>query len=130
MLRLNETELRPCPVLDQPRPTKAIYTGSRMQIPWYIGWPILIAFSVGILFMVARRAPYYPSKYPRGFWQMQSALEAEDAWLLASDGIQLHAWWVRAPELLSSHCICTGMRKTPLTAFCQSEKSPPQVRRF
>src|SRR6516164_11554907 len=69
-----------------------------MQIPWYIGWPIAIAFDVGILFMVASRAPYYPIKYPSGFWQLQSKLGAEDVWLLTSDRVRLHAWWVRAPQ--------------------------------
>jgi fermentation-respiration switch protein FrsA (DUF1100 family) len=80
------------------RPTKAIYTGSSMQIPWYIGWPIAVAFGVGILFMVARRAPYYPIKYPSGLWQLQGAVGAEDAWFLTSDGVRLHAWWVLAPQ--------------------------------
>jgi len=69
-----------------------------MQIPWYIGWPIAIAFAVGILFMVASRAPYYPIKYPSGFWQLQSKLGAEDVWLLTSDRVRLHAWWVTAPQ--------------------------------
>jgi hypothetical protein len=69
-----------------------------MQIPWYIGWPIVIAFGLGILFMVASRAPYYPIKYPSGFWGLQSELGAEDVWLLTSDGVRLHAWWVLAPQ--------------------------------
>jgi fermentation-respiration switch protein FrsA (DUF1100 family) len=69
-----------------------------MQIPWYIGWPIAIAFAFGILFMVASRAPYYPIKYPSGFWELQSKLGAEDVWLLTSDGVRLHAWWIRAPQ--------------------------------
>jgi|SRR5215813_3399106 len=69
-----------------------------MQIPWYIGWPITIAFGVGILFMVASRAPYYPIKYPSGFWELQNALRAEDVWLLTADGVRLHAWWVMAPQ--------------------------------
>jgi fermentation-respiration switch protein FrsA (DUF1100 family) len=76
----------------------AIYTGSSMQVPWYIGWPIAIALVVSILFMVASRAPYYPIKYPSGFWALQSKLGAEDVWLLTSDGVRLHAWWVRAPQ--------------------------------
>jgi hypothetical protein len=63
-----------------------------MHVPWYIGWPIVIAFAVGILFMVASRAPYYPIKYPSGFWELQSKLDAEDVWLLTSDGVRLHAW--------------------------------------
>jgi fermentation-respiration switch protein FrsA (DUF1100 family) len=69
-----------------------------MQIPWYIGWPIAIALAVGILFMVASRVPYYPIKYPSGFWELQSKLRAEDVWLLTSDGVRLHAWLVGAPE--------------------------------
>jgi len=69
-----------------------------MQIPWYIGWPIVIAFSVGILFMTASRAPYYPLKYPSGFWELQSALGAKDVWLLTSDGVRLHAWLAMAPQ--------------------------------
>ena len=74
------------------------YTGSGMQIPWYIGWPLVIAFAVGILFIVASRAPYYPIKYPNGFWELQSKLVAEDVWILTSDGVRLHAWWVKAPQ--------------------------------
>ena len=69
-----------------------------MQIPWYIGWPIVIAFSVGILFVVASRDAYFPVKYPNGFWELQSALRAEDVWLLTSDGVRLHAWFVTAPQ--------------------------------
>jgi fermentation-respiration switch protein FrsA (DUF1100 family) len=69
-----------------------------MQIPWYIGWPIVIALVVGILLVVASRAPYYPIKYPSGFWELQSKLGAEDVWLLSSDGVRLHAWLVRAPQ--------------------------------
>ena len=69
-----------------------------MQIPWYIGWPIVIAFVIGILFVVASRAPYYPTKYPSGFWDLQSKLGAEDVWLLTSDGVRLHAWWVMSPQ--------------------------------
>ena len=42
--------------------------------------------------------PYYPIKYPGGFWELQSQLGAEDVWLLTSDGVRLHAWWVRAPH--------------------------------
>jgi pimeloyl-ACP methyl ester carboxylesterase len=69
-----------------------------MHVPWYIGWPIVIGFGFGIFFMVASRAPYYPIKYPSGFWELQSKLSAEDVWLLTADGVRLHAWWVRAPR--------------------------------
>jgi fermentation-respiration switch protein FrsA (DUF1100 family) len=69
-----------------------------MHVPWYIGWPIVIAIAVGILFVLASRAPYYPIKYPSGFWELQSKLGAEDVWLLTSDGVRLHAWLVTAPQ--------------------------------
>jgi fermentation-respiration switch protein FrsA (DUF1100 family) len=69
-----------------------------MQIPGYIGWPIVIAFVIGMLFVVASRAPYYPMKYPSGFWGLQSKLGAEDVWLLTADGVRLHAWLVTAPQ--------------------------------
>jgi fermentation-respiration switch protein FrsA (DUF1100 family) len=69
-----------------------------MQIPWYISWPIVIVFVVGILFLAASRAPYYPLKYPSGFWELQSKLGAKDVWLLTYDGVRLHAWLVTAPQ--------------------------------
>ena len=69
-----------------------------MQIPWYIGWPIAIAFGIAILFAVASRAPYYPIKYPSGLWELQSKLGAEDVWILTSDGVRLHAWWIMSPQ--------------------------------
>jgi len=69
-----------------------------MQIPWYIGWPIVLALGVAILFVVSSRAPYYPIKYPSGLWELQSKLGAEDVWILTADGVRLHAWWVRAPQ--------------------------------
>src|SRR5258706_15741226 len=69
-----------------------------MQIPWYIGWPIVAAIGSGILYWAASRAPYYPLKYPKGFWEVRSELGAEDVWLSASDGVRINAWWVAAPQ--------------------------------
>ena len=69
-----------------------------MQIPWYIGWPIVAAIGSGILYWAASRAPYYPLKYPAGFWELQHELGAEDVWLVASDGVRLHAWWIAARQ--------------------------------
>ena len=83
-----------------------------MQIPWYIGWPIAIAFGVGVLSMVASRAAYYPIKYPSGFWELQSKLGAKDVWLspLMASGFTRGGLWRH--RLLSSHFICMGMRET------------------
>src|SRR3974390_1277664 len=69
-----------------------------MHVPWYIGWPIVIASAVVFLCCVASRAPYSPIKYPSGFWELQSKLVAEDVWMLTCDGVRLHAWWVKAPQ--------------------------------
>jgi hypothetical protein len=79
-------------------PATAIYTGSDMQIPWYIGWPVVAVIGSGILYWAASRAAYYPLKYPRGFWELQSELGAEDVWLSAADGVRLHAWWIAASQ--------------------------------
>jgi uncharacterized protein len=77
---------------------KRIYTGSGMQIPWYIGWPLAVAIGFGILSLAAARAPFYPLKYPSGFWELQKEIRADDVWLLTADGIRLHAWWIAAPQ--------------------------------
>jgi fermentation-respiration switch protein FrsA (DUF1100 family) len=69
-----------------------------MQIPWYIGWPAAAALGFAMLYAAASRAAYYPLKYPHGLWELQSGLGAEDAWLLTSDGVWLHAWWIAAPQ--------------------------------
>lgn len=36
---------------------------------------------------------YYPMPYPQGEWDVQRGMEAQDRWLKAADGTQLHAWW-------------------------------------
>jgi fermentation-respiration switch protein FrsA (DUF1100 family) len=69
-----------------------------VQIPWYIGLPLTAAFAFGFLYWAANRAPYYPLKYPKGLWELQSQLGAEDVWLETRDGVRLHAWWVSAPQ--------------------------------
>lgn len=68
-----------------------------MRIPWYLAWPLLVLAFYGLLQLVAWRATYYPVKYPRGYWDAQSWLGAEDAWLRSEDGVRLHAWWVASP---------------------------------
>jgi len=69
-----------------------------MQIPWYIGWPLVAAIGFEILSLAAARVAYYPLKYPRGFWSVRRELGAEDAWLRTPDSVRLHAWWIIAPE--------------------------------
>src|SRR6266852_3596346 len=69
-----------------------------MQIPWYIAGPLAAALGFGILQWAASRAAYYPLKYPKGFWELQGELGAEDVWLVTSDGVRLHAWWIGVPQ--------------------------------
>jgi len=65
-----------------------------LRVPSYIGWPVVIACVYGALYFFANRAVYYPSKYPQGFWDLQSETGATDVWLKTPDGIRLHAWFV------------------------------------
>src|SRR5713101_6864106 len=70
----------------------------RMQVPWYVGWTLVAAIGFGILSLAAARAPFYPLKYPSGFWDLQSELKAEDVWLRTADDVRLHAWWIAVPQ--------------------------------
>lgn len=79
-------------------PPRSFYTSFVVQIPWYIGLPCVVALGFGFLYWGASRAPYYPLKYPKGFWDVQGELGAEDMWLTAGDGTRLHGWWVSAPK--------------------------------
>ena len=66
------------------------------RVPKLVGWPLLAAWTYGVLYFLANRAIYYPLKFPQGFWEMQQHLGAEDVWLRAADGVRLHAWWIPA----------------------------------
>ncbi len=63
-----------------------------MPIP--LGIAIAVAFAAGLLYYLANRAIYYPSKYPEGNWELQRAAGATDAWMETSDGVKIHGWWV------------------------------------
>lgn len=69
-----------------------------LRVPSYIGWPIVVACTYGALYFFANRAVYYPSKYPQGFWDLQSQVAASDVWLNTPDGVKLHAWFVKREE--------------------------------
>jgi fermentation-respiration switch protein FrsA (DUF1100 family) len=49
---------------------------------------------VAMLYYLANRAIYYPSKYPDGDWDAQQLVGASDAWMETSDGVKIHGWWV------------------------------------
>jgi len=67
-----------------------------MRIPWYVAWPVILLAAYAGLALFARRATYYPVKYPRGHWDAQQGLGAEDVWLRTSDNLKLHAWRLAA----------------------------------
>jgi fermentation-respiration switch protein FrsA (DUF1100 family) len=48
-----------------------------------------------MLYYLANRALYYPSKYPEGDWNAQKLVGASDAWIETSDGVKIHGWWVQ-----------------------------------
>lgn len=66
-----------------------------LHIPGYVTWLLLGVSCYGALWFYANRSLYYPLKYPQGLWNLQQQLHAEDVWLRTSDGVQIHAWWVR-----------------------------------
>src|ERR1035441_9040096 len=41
-------------------------------MPWYVAWPLLIAFGALALQFVAVRSVYFPVKHPEGFWSLQA----------------------------------------------------------
>ncbi len=49
---------------------------------------------MAMLYYLANRALYYPSKYPEGSWDAQQLVGASDAWMETSDGVKIHGWWV------------------------------------
>jgi hypothetical protein len=68
------------------------------RVPKLIGWPLLGAFSYGVMYFFVQRSIYFPFQYPQGFWQVQGQLGAGDVWLRTSDGVRLHGWWLAPPE--------------------------------
>lgn len=69
-----------------------------VQVPNWVGWPLVAACGAGAFWFVANRAIYHPFKYPQGFWDLQDALGARDVWLQTTDGVRLHAWWLAPPN--------------------------------
>jgi uncharacterized protein len=58
---------------------------------------VIAALLYGLIQLGARRIIFQPSRYPKGWWDLQAELGTQDVWLRASDGVRLHAWWVQAP---------------------------------
>jgi fermentation-respiration switch protein FrsA (DUF1100 family) len=69
-----------------------------VNVPRYVAYPILAAASYGLLYFIANRSVYFPSKYPEGLWDWQAQLRAADVWLDTPDGFRIHAWLVNRPD--------------------------------
>jgi uncharacterized protein len=65
-----------------------------MRVPPLAAVVIVVAWTIGLLYFFANRAVYYPAKFPEGFWELQRAVGAADAWMETSDGVKIHGWWV------------------------------------
>ena len=69
-----------------------------MHVPIPVALAIAAICVVGLLYYLANRAVYYPSKYPDGYWDAQKLVGASDAWITTSDGVKIHGWWVRRQD--------------------------------
>jgi uncharacterized protein len=73
------------------------YSDLVSRIPWYVAWPLLIAFGALALQFVAVRSVYFPVRNPEGFWNLQTQLAATDVWLDSTDHVRIHGWFVACP---------------------------------
>ena len=73
----------------------ACYIGLVLRVPFYVAWPVALAVAGAAAYYLANRSLYFPVKYPQGFWDSQSQVGASDVWFNTSDGVRLHAWWVK-----------------------------------
>jgi fermentation-respiration switch protein FrsA (DUF1100 family) len=73
------------------------YSDLVLRIPWYVAWPLLIAFGALALNFVAVRSMYFPVRHPKGFWNLQAQLGATDVWLDLTDHVRIHGWFVACP---------------------------------
>lgn len=62
------------------------------------GWLVVLAVLYAAFWFWANRSVYYPMRYPAGWWEMRDRVGSRDVRLRTSDGVNLHAWWVEAPE--------------------------------
>ncbi|MCP5110004.1 MAG: alpha/beta hydrolase [bacterium] len=68
-----------------------------IKIPPYVGYPLLAVFFYFVLYFLGQRTLFQPLRFPRGWWEIQPEIGAEDVWLTTPDGLKLHGWWKQAP---------------------------------
>ena len=56
-----------------------------------------------------RSRVFLPDRYPNGVWDPAPfGLQASDVWFQASDGVELHGWWIRHPKARGTVLYCHG----------------------
>jgi fermentation-respiration switch protein FrsA (DUF1100 family) len=68
-----------------------------LRVPSYIVWPCVACAVYGVLCLLAARSVYYPTRYPDGWWGVQSQIGAADVWLTEPGDVRIHGWFVRNP---------------------------------
>jgi len=69
-----------------------------MNVPQAVGGALAIVLLGAGVYWLANRQVYHPVNFPRGSWDVQQVLGAQDVWLQTPDGLSLHAWWVEAAD--------------------------------
>jgi len=73
---------------------------------------ILLAFLLVLLLVrwFERQMVFFPSKYPAGFNQIETAarLNISEVWFSAEDGVKLHGWFVPHTEPVATLLMCHG----------------------
>jgi fermentation-respiration switch protein FrsA (DUF1100 family) len=82
---------------------------------WSITLPTLVAAVGGVRALgifrdrFQRSKIFLPERYPDGVWDPTSfGLPAEDVWLHAADGVELHGWWIPHPKARGVVLYCHG----------------------
>jgi fermentation-respiration switch protein FrsA (DUF1100 family) len=71
-------------------------------------WGLVVYFVILLALMIFEESLiFFPSRYPVGNWE-PGGLKFEDAWFRASDGTQLHGWYVPHDRPLAVVLFCHG----------------------
>lgn len=69
------------------------------RLLFWIAVPVVIFLA---LRWMAANSVFHPMKYPAGSWADGRRIGAQDVELSASDGVRLHAWWIRTDAPLAT----------------------------
>jgi pimeloyl-ACP methyl ester carboxylesterase len=86
----------------------------RSSLLWRAALPSLaLAGGIGTLDYLRRRfqhsQTFLPERYPNGLWQPENyGVKAENVFFRASDGVELHAWWIPIRRARGTILYCHG----------------------